>query len=101
MCQVHTETSGLCPELCHASPTKFSTAHTPCLARAYRPPDLFGDGTKSNSTPKTGMVERILCIWGPKFSLCTCLALLDVNVWSAKQSKRSAERAENKSCARG
>ena len=24
--------AGLCPELCHASPTKFSTAQTPCLA---------------------------------------------------------------------
>ena len=28
MCQVHTENSGLCPELCHAGPMKFSTAQT-------------------------------------------------------------------------
>ena len=32
MCQVYTENAGLCPELCHASPTKFSTAQTPRLA---------------------------------------------------------------------
>ena len=31
--------AGLCPELCHASPTKFSTAQTPCLVCLNRPPN--------------------------------------------------------------
>ena len=51
MCQVHTENAGLFPELCHASPTKFSTAQTPCLALTSMSCDSLHRGRLESNPP--------------------------------------------------